>query len=162
MHENGFVIECGADSFISEKPWALDLARRLGLEDQLVPTGEARRTMVVCRGKLIDVPAGFNLLAPVDLMPILKSPILSLRGKLRLVLEPMLPRRVANSDESIAAFVTRRMGREVLDRPLSASRQPCRASPNWNAITAVSSAVSRQSRRKSRRAVRAARAGVCF
>ncbi len=123
MHENGFVIECGADSFISEKPWALDLARRLGLEDQLVPTGEARRTMVVCRGKLIDVPAGFNLLAPVDLMPILKSPILSLRGKLRLVLEPMLPRRVANSDESIAAFVTRRMGREVLDRlaqPLAA------------------------------------------
>jgi oxygen-dependent protoporphyrinogen oxidase len=122
-HENGFVIECGADSFISEKPWARELARRLGLEGELIPTGESRRTMVVCRGKLVDVPAGFNLLAPVDLIPILKSPILSLRGKLRLVLEPMLPRRVANDDESIAAFVTRRMGREVLERlaqPLAA------------------------------------------
>jgi oxygen-dependent protoporphyrinogen oxidase len=123
VHESAFVIEDGADSFISEKPWALELARRLGLEDQLIATGESRRTMVVCRGKLMDVPTGFNLLAPVNLIPILKSPILSLRGKLRLVLEPMLPRRVADSDESIAAFVTRRMGREVLERlaqPLAA------------------------------------------
>jgi protoporphyrinogen/coproporphyrinogen III oxidase len=123
VRERGFVIECGADSFISEKPWALALARRLGLESELIPTGELRRTMVVCRGRLTDVPAGFNLLAPVDLLPILRSPILSLRGKLRLALEPMLPRRVADADESIAAFVTRRMGREVLERlaqPLAA------------------------------------------
>ena len=41
VHEDGFVIECGADSFISEKPWALALARRLGLEDELIPTGGA-------------------------------------------------------------------------------------------------------------------------
>ena len=92
--ERGFVIECGADSFISEKPWALDLARRLGLEAELIPTGEMRRTMIVCRGRLTDIPAGFNLLAPIDLLPMFKSPILSLRGKLRLALELMLPRRV--------------------------------------------------------------------
>ncbi|HKD69302.1 MAG TPA: protoporphyrinogen oxidase [Candidatus Binataceae bacterium] len=123
VRERGYVIECGADSFISEKPWALALARRLGLEAELIPTGELRRTMVVCRGRLTDVPPGFNLLAPVDLLPILRSPILSLRGKLRLALEPVLPRRVADADESIAAFVTRRMGREVLERlaqPLAA------------------------------------------
>ncbi len=117
MREDGFVIECGADSFISDKPWALELARRLGLEGELIPTtSEFRRTMVVCRGRLTEIPAGFQLLAPVDLMPIMKSPILSLRGKLRLLLEPILPRRAAPEDESLAAFVTRRMGREVLDR----------------------------------------------
>jgi protoporphyrinogen/coproporphyrinogen III oxidase len=123
VREGGFVIECGADSFISEKPWALAMARRLGLDQELIPTGELRRTMVVCRGRLTDVPPGFNLMAPVDLLPILRSPILSLRGKLRLVLEPILPRRVSDADESIAAFVTRRMGREVLERlaqPLAA------------------------------------------
>ncbi len=123
VRERGFVIECGADSFISEKPWALALARRLGLEAELIPTGEMRRTLVVWRGRLTEVPVGFNLLAPVDLWPILKSPILSLRGKLRLALEPILPRRTADGDESIAAFVTRRMGREVLERlaqPLAA------------------------------------------
>src|SRR5215472_9677827 len=91
IREGGFVIECGADSFISEKPWALELARRLGLESQLIPTGESRRTMVVCRGRLMEVPAGFNLLAPVDLMPVFRSPILSLRGKLRLMMEMMVP-----------------------------------------------------------------------
>jgi protoporphyrinogen/coproporphyrinogen III oxidase len=117
------VIECGADSFLSEKPWALALARRLGLEGELIPTGELRRTMVVCRGQLTEIPLGFNLLAPIDLMPILRSPILSLRGKLRLVLEPVLPRRSGSADESIASFVSRRMGREVLERlaqPLAA------------------------------------------
>ena len=91
----GFVMECGADSFISDKPWALDLARRLGLEDELIPTGELRRTMIVCRGRLTDIPAGFNLLAPINLLPIFRSPILSLRGKMRLALEMMLPPRVA-------------------------------------------------------------------
>jgi oxygen-dependent protoporphyrinogen oxidase len=116
VRERGFVMECGADSFISEKPWALALAQRLGLEHELIPTGEARRTMVVCRGRLMEVPAGFNLLAPVDLLPILRSPILSLRGKLRVMLEPILPRRIDDSEESIASFVTRRMGREVLQR----------------------------------------------
>jgi oxygen-dependent protoporphyrinogen oxidase len=123
VRERGFVIECGADSFISERPWALELTRRLGLEAELIPTGESRRTMVVCRGILMDVPPGFNLLAPVDLMPVLRSPILSLRGKLRLLMEPVLPRRTGDSDESIASFVTRRMGREVLERlaqPLAA------------------------------------------
>ncbi len=123
VHEDGFVIECGADSFISEKPWAVELARRLGIDSELIPTGESRRTMVVCRGRLTEVPQGFNLMAPVNLMPVLRSPILSLRGKLRLAIEPMLPRRVAAEDESIAAFVTRRMGREVLERlaqPLAA------------------------------------------
>ncbi len=121
--ERGFVIECGADSFISEKPWTLALARRLGLEAELIPTGELRRTMIVCRGRLTDLPAGFNLLAPINLLPVFNSPILSLRGKLRLAMEPVLPRRVANAEESIAEFVTRRMGREVLERlaqPLAA------------------------------------------
>ena len=123
VYQDGFVIECGADSFLSEKPWALALARRLGLEGELIPTGEMRRTMVVCRGQLTEIPLGFNLLAPIDLMPVLRSPILSLRGKLRLMLEPVIPRRVGTDDESIASFVSRRMGREVLERlaqPLAA------------------------------------------
>ncbi len=122
-HEGGFVLECGADSFLSEKPWALALARRLGLEGELIPTGELRRTMVVCRGRLTEIPLGFNLLAPIDLMPLLRSPILSWRGKLRLLLEPVLPRRSGGAEESIASFVSRRMGREVLERlaqPLAA------------------------------------------
>jgi oxygen-dependent protoporphyrinogen oxidase len=113
---DGFLIEEGPDSFITTKPWALDLSRRLGLESELIPTSEEnRRTYVVKRGKLIHVPDGFLMLAPTHLLSFLKSPLFTWRGKLRTALEIVLPRRSGKSDESLASFVTRRFGREVLD-----------------------------------------------
>jgi oxygen-dependent protoporphyrinogen oxidase len=117
IRARGFIAEAGADSFLSEKPWARDLARRLDLEAELVGTQEEfRRTYVVRKGKLIEIPEGFSLLAPARLGPVLKSPLLSPLGKLRLALEPLIPRRRAGGDESLASFVRRRLGREVLER----------------------------------------------
>lgn len=123
LNEHGFVAECGADSFLSDKPRVLDLCRRLGLEHELLSTGAARTTLIVNRGRLMAIPPGFNLMAPTLLSPMLKSSLLSRRGKLRLALEPLIPARRNIEDESIARFVTRRMGREVLQRlaqPLAA------------------------------------------
>ena len=117
IREQGFIAEAGADSFLTEKPWALDLARRLGLDGELVGTrAEFRRTYVVRNGTLVEIPEGFSLLAPTRLLPILRSPLLSPLGKLRVMLEPLIPRRHDHRDESLAAFVTRRLGREVLER----------------------------------------------
>ena len=117
LREQGFIAEGGADSFLIEKPWALHLSRRLGLEHALVATrAEFRRTLVVRNGTLIDIPEGFSLLAPARMLPMLRSPLLSPLGKLRLMVEPLLPRRNSHDDESLAAFVTRRLGREVLER----------------------------------------------
>jgi protoporphyrinogen/coproporphyrinogen III oxidase len=56
------------------------------------------------------------MLAPARLGPMMRSPLLSRLGKLRLALEPMVPRRRDTTDESVASFVRRRMGREVLQR----------------------------------------------
>jgi oxygen-dependent protoporphyrinogen oxidase len=113
----GFLMETGTDSFLTEKPWAAQLARRLGLESELIPTNaEFRKTYVVRRGRLVAIPAGFSLLAPTHLRPVLTSPLFSPWGKLRMALEPMIPKRDDATDESLAAFVTRRLGREVLDR----------------------------------------------
>src|SRR5580765_4121783 len=59
------------------------------------------------------------MMAPTRLAPVLRSPLFSPWGKLRLLAEPLLPRRPAagpDDDESLASFVTRRFGREVLDR----------------------------------------------
>ncbi|MGH7880513.1 MAG: protoporphyrinogen oxidase, partial [Candidatus Binataceae bacterium] len=124
VHSDGFVIETGADSFLSEKPWALNLAERLGLASTIVRTQEQfRRTLVVRNGRLVEIPAGFSLMAPTYLVPILRSPLFSLRGKLRMLLEPFIPRRRSTTDESLGALVTRRLGREVLERvaqPLAA------------------------------------------
>jgi len=112
-----YLVETGADSFITNKPWAVDLSRRLGIEDRLIPTDETyRRSWVLRNGKPARVPDGFTLLAPAKVWPVLRSPILSVRGKLRLGLEYFVPRRTDNADESLASFVRRRFGREALDR----------------------------------------------
>src|ERR1700757_4207343 len=61
IREQGFIAEAGADSFLTEKPWALDLVRCLGLDDELIGTrAEFRRTYVVHNGALLEVPDGFS------------------------------------------------------------------------------------------------------
>jgi oxygen-dependent protoporphyrinogen oxidase len=114
---DGFTIEGGADSFITNKPHAVALCQALGLSGQLIGTDpQHRRSFVVREGRLMPVPEGFVLMAPNRLGPLLATPILSLPGKLRMLLDLVLPRRDDEGDESLAAFVKRRLGREVLDR----------------------------------------------
>jgi oxygen-dependent protoporphyrinogen oxidase len=112
----GFLVEAGPDSFLSEKPWALALCRRLGLEDRLVRTDDRfRKTFVLLGGRLHPLPEGFHLLAPTRLRPLVGSRLFSWRGKLRMALDLVLPRG-GGGDESLGAFVRRRLGREVLER----------------------------------------------
>ncbi|MGH7374656.1 MAG: protoporphyrinogen oxidase [Candidatus Rokuibacteriota bacterium] len=113
---DGFLVECGPDSFLSEKPWALALCRRLGLEDRLIRTDDRfRRTFVVFRGSLHPLPEGFQLLAPTQLRSFVSSSLFSWRGKLRMACDLLLPRG-SDPDESLGAFVRRRLGREALER----------------------------------------------
>jgi len=116
-HVDGFVIEAGPDSFISEKPWALQLCDRIGFTDRLVRTNDAhRRTFIVHDGALHALPDGFLLLAPTQFWPLVTTRLFSWPGKLRMALDLVLPRGRALADESLAAFVTRRLGREALER----------------------------------------------
>ena len=113
----GCIIEAGPDAFLTEKPWGVALCERLGLADRLIPTRESpRRTFVLHRGRLEPLPDGFALLGPSRLGPVLRSPLLSWRGRLRLAMDLVLPRGRVDGDESVGAFVARRFGREVLDR----------------------------------------------
>ena len=114
---DGFLLDAGPDSFISEKPWALALAERIGLGARLRRTDDRlRRTYVVRGGRLRPLPEGFLLLAPTRAWPVLVSSVFSWRGKLRLGLDLILPRRRAVGDESLGSFVRRRLGREALER----------------------------------------------
>jgi oxygen-dependent protoporphyrinogen oxidase len=117
---DGFLLEGGPDSFISEKPAALELAKRLGLNDRIIQTNERhRRSFVVSGGRLRPTPEGFQLLAPSRMLPFLTTDIFTWRGKARMALDLVLPRRKAangSADESLAAFVRRRFGREALER----------------------------------------------
>jgi oxygen-dependent protoporphyrinogen oxidase len=115
--EGGFLLEGGADAFITNKHHGIDLCHELGLGDQLIePDTRFRRSFVVRDGRMMPVPEGFVLMAPRRIGPILTTPVLSLRGKLRMLLDLVRPRRVDEAEESVAAFVKRRLGREALER----------------------------------------------
>jgi protoporphyrinogen/coproporphyrinogen III oxidase len=117
MSRDGFLVEQGADSFITNVPWGVYLCRRIGLGDELIGTNpELRRAFVVRRGRLRPVPDGFMLMAPSRIWPVITTPILSPLGKLRLVWEYFIPRRAEGGDESLASFVRRRLGREAFER----------------------------------------------
>ena len=118
-HNDGFLLERGPDSFISEKPQALALAKRLGLESRLIQTNEKyRRSFIVRNGRLRPVPEGFQLLAPSRIWPFIATDVFTMTGKLRMAADLFLPRKDANgaTDESLASFVRRRLGTEALER----------------------------------------------
>jgi len=116
-HRDGFQIELGSDSFITNRVGAVELCQRIGFADQLVRTNDRfRQTLIVHRGKLQKIPEGFLLMSPTKLRAILTTPILSWPAKLRLAWEYFIPARRDEHEESIAAFVRRRLGTETYER----------------------------------------------
>ncbi|TAM58907.1 protoporphyrinogen oxidase [bacterium] len=114
---DGFTMETGAETLLAEKPAIADLLRRLGLEGELVPTRpEFKGSRVLRRGRLVPLPPGVQLFAPSSPVALATSGLFSLRGLVRMAFEPFVPVRRDAEDESLAAFVTRRLGREVLER----------------------------------------------
>lgn len=117
VREQGVVIEMGPDAIFTEKPWGLDFLKKLGLENEIMGTDPRyRKSFVAWRGKLIPVPEGFYLLAPSNILSFGLSPLFSLWGKLRALADLLIPARELDTDESLASFVRRRLGREVLER----------------------------------------------
>jgi oxygen-dependent protoporphyrinogen oxidase len=113
----GFIVEGGPDSFVVQKPWGVQLARDLGLGDQLIGTRDARHAVyVLVNGVPRAMPDGTMLIVPTRLMPFLLSPLLSVRGKLRMALDLFIPPRRDSADETLADFIRRRLGAEALDR----------------------------------------------
>jgi oxygen-dependent protoporphyrinogen oxidase len=116
-HRDGFLIERGPDSFISNKSEAVALAKRLGIQSQLIETNnQHRRSFILRNGRLRPVPEGFQLLAPSRVWPFITTDIFSVAGKLRMAADLLLPRENGKEDESLASFVRRRLGQEALER----------------------------------------------
>lgn len=116
-HIDGCVVEAGPDSFITEKPWAADLCRELGIGDQLIGSNDAeRKTYILTRGRLVEMPDGLMFMVPTKILPTGMSPLFSWKTKLRMAQELFHPPRAAERDESVAAFVERHYGAEMVDR----------------------------------------------
>ncbi len=115
--EEPFIVEVGPDSFITQKPWALQLARELGMEDRLLGTNDHKRTVYVLhRGKLTPMPDGLMLIVPTKFTPFITSSLISPLGKLRMGLELFIPPKRDGADETLADFMRRRLGSEALDK----------------------------------------------
>ncbi len=116
-HTGTFLVEGGPDSFVAQKPWAIELARDLGLGDQLIVPNPARvGTYLLWNGRPRPLPEGMLMIVPTRFMPFALSPLLSPLGKLRMALDLVIPARRDDQDETLAAFIRRRLGREALDR----------------------------------------------
>jgi len=111
------IVEAGPDSFISEKPWASDLCRTLGLGDQLIGSNDAdRKTYILVRDQLIPLPDGLMFMVPTKILPTGLSPLFSWGTKLRMGRELLHPPRAGEADESVASMVERHYGHEMVDR----------------------------------------------
>ncbi len=115
--DDSYLIEGGPDCFIIEKPWALQLVKELGLEDELLNTSSrASGTFVFDNHALHRLPEGVMMMVPTKPLPFLASKLISWPGKLRMAGDLLVPKRKDGGDETLASFVRRRLGREALDK----------------------------------------------
>jgi protoporphyrinogen/coproporphyrinogen III oxidase len=111
-----FIIEGGPDSFLATKPWGIALCKELGLAERLQGTNPNKKnTYVLNKGRLLPLPDGLTMMIPSDIPSILRSRLLSGFGKTRMGLEFLLPAKTGNDDESLGAFISRRLGREAYE-----------------------------------------------
>jgi oxygen-dependent protoporphyrinogen oxidase len=106
-HADGFLAEHGPNSFVTS-PAVESLLQHLDLQDDVVEANPgANRRYVVREGRLLPFP-----LTPLSM---LGTDLLSFTAKLRVLLEPLVRTRTQEDDESVASFVRRRLGRDVLE-----------------------------------------------
>lgn len=112
-----YLVEAGPDSFLPEKVQTVHLARHLGLEPEMLPSNDEHKgTFIFSGGRLHSLPEGVMLMVPTMFMPMVRSKLISWPGKVRMGMEMFVPKRKQQGDESLGSFVTRRLGRECLDK----------------------------------------------
>ncbi len=113
---DGCLVEAGPDSFLTEKPWAAELCGKIGLGDQLIGSNDSeRKTYIVARGKLVEMPDGLMFMVPTKIMPTVFSSLFSWRTKMRMAAEWFHPPHKASEDETVAQMVERHYGSEMVD-----------------------------------------------
>ncbi len=121
VREGGFILECGPDAWVTEKPWASTLVEELGLAEEIIPSNDAtRKTYVLIDGQLRAMPDGMRMMVPCDLTTLNTSDLFSPEAiqafHNELTRANELKSTAPQQDESVAAFVHRHFGSEVLEK----------------------------------------------
>lgn len=113
----GCVVEAGPDSFLSVKPAAMELIRELGLADDVIGSNDhLRKTYVWKNGRLVALPDGLMMMIPTRVLPMVTTPLVGWRTKIRMGMELLHPARNGRSeDRSVAEFVEAHYGAEAVD-----------------------------------------------
>src|SRR5512136_286727 len=119
--ERRFIVDGGPDCFLTEKPACHRIAKLTGIFDDELPTDESRkRTWILSRGRLHELPDGIFMFAPTKFLPFATTGLFSWPGKIRMAMDLFIPPKKVNpgelNDETLESFVVRRMGRECLER----------------------------------------------
>ena len=112
VRSNGYVVEVGSNGFLSNKPDTLDLVKSAKCDDILIPSDDNARIRFIYKDALHRLPE-----TP---MAFLKSPLLTLKGKLRVAMELFISAKKDNKEESLQEFGYRRVGKEMTDTFLDA------------------------------------------
>lgn len=123
---DGFVIECGPDSWVTEKPWARQLAVELGLENLIISSQDDRRRTYIADGHTLQpMPDGMRMMVPIQWTSMLQSSLFSWQAKLAYLREPKIAEQLKATaldsngdparDESVRDFIVRHFGPEVAD-----------------------------------------------
>ncbi len=115
---DGLIVEGAPDSFLARKPRGVGLCEELGIADQLSGRRpeHADKTQVRFDGEFYPLPSGLSGMIPTDLDALANNPLISPEGQARLAQEATIPPALLNGDESVASFVSRRLGREVYEK----------------------------------------------
>ncbi|MCS6831305.1 MAG: protoporphyrinogen oxidase [bacterium] len=111
VYQEGFLIDTGPDSFLAQKPWAVQLCRELGMEEEII-SPSARKFYMLIKGKLHPVPHELVSLVPSRPQALWRTTFISLWGKLRASVEGFVPAQKEADDESLGSFMRRRFGKE--------------------------------------------------
>ncbi len=114
---DGYVLEAGPDSFLTMKPDGAQFCRDLGIADQLISSNDAdRKTYIVVKGQLVPIPEGLEFMVPTRVMPMATTPLFSWSTKIAMARELLFSDGTEKEDESVAEFVRRHFGQEMVDR----------------------------------------------
>lgn len=117
VRRDGWTMELGAESMLASKPAARQLCQEMGIADQLIATNEEwRGTHIVVDGRVVDLPAGFRLMAPQNWRAFLTTPLLSWSCRWKMLRELWAQPLQAEQDISFADFVRQRFGQECLEK----------------------------------------------
>ncbi|WP_087973339.1 protoporphyrinogen oxidase [Oceanobacillus rekensis] len=117
MHKDGFTIELGPDSLLARKPAAAKLVEELGLSDQIIRNGTGQ-SYILIKNKLHKMPKGAYMGVPKEIQPLLASNVFSIKGKLRALMDQVIPKSNVKGDQSLGMFMRRRFGNELVDHQI--------------------------------------------